>query len=131
MKKKNKIACLVACALGAFIGAAQTYASYHQENTCFILLDNLTSNAGTLGSVEPNGPECEYIYSYPYYTSSGMHHSMCIADPTTGGKHCLPQDDHTEGNECVHGHGDSHYNSYTGPAPLYETISCWCIKSKK
>lgn len=123
MKKKNKIACLIACSLGAFIGAAQTYASYQQENTCLILLDGvaaLSSGGSDNGSEKPK----QWIENVQPL-GDNKEHASCESSTDDGpNKHCLPQDDHVKGyTTCVHGSGPDHYSTYY---VNNEPISCAC-----
>ena len=74
MKKKNKIA----CSMAVLFGSAQTYASFHHENSCLILLDGI---AAFSNDVEGNNTKCYTINNEVFDVGDDMEHAYCVPNP--------------------------------------------------
>ena len=108
MKKKNKIACLVACALITIVGGAKTFSNVQQDSTCMILLNGVEAL-----SDPPEGDTARlWVSEDDENIPKGYCDTYC-KEVSTGGKvHCAPTSQHKKENSCNHKESDSHLGPY-------------------
>jgi hypothetical protein len=125
MKKKNKIACLVACALITIVGGAKTFSNVQQDSPCLILMEGVEA-LSTPG--DNTSEKCYTINDEAFPVGDSIEHAYCVPNPAKeGNKHCLPQEDHKKG-ECQHKASTTHLNSYTysKDGQTY-SVQCCCM----
>ena len=124
MKKKNKIAFVIACSILTIVGGASSYSTYQTEGSCFILLDGVEAVADAPEEEQPTLFTCK---TNENLCPKGSHNAICY--PTNPGEtdyssafaHCKPQGCHTNSvGICDHGASTSHYSSY-----------CACVDKSK